>query len=117
MLMKKITVVLAAIVLAACTTPGDLLTSQPTIAATSDKDPRTYALCVLPQWQEHDAGVTMSETISGYRLISYVQSVGQTNELLEVLRTEAGSEVRLYQRMPGVTIGRSRITASVKSCL
>lgn len=107
----------AATILAGCTTPGDLLRGEPTVAAVSSKDAKAYALCVLPKWQEHHAGVTMNDTVDGYRLVSAVESVGQTNELLEIRRVEAGSEVRLYQRMPGVGIGRSRIIASVRNCL
>ncbi|MCO7634147.1 hypothetical protein NJF54_20195 [Pseudomonas guariconensis] len=104
-------------VLAGCTTPGDLLKSKPTIVAETSKSPKAYALCVLPGWQEHQASATMNETLTGYRLISSAESIGQTNELLEIKQTARGSEVRLYQRMPGMTLGRSRITSSVNSCL
>lgn len=103
--------------LAGCTTPGDLLKSSPTIMAETTKEPKAYALCVLPEWQEHQAGATMSETLTGYRLISSAESIGQTNELLEIKQTVHGSEVLLYQRMPGITMGRSKITSSVKKCL
>lgn len=104
-------------VLVGCTTPSDLLDSNPTIVAKTLKSPKAYALCVLPGWQEHQAGVTMSETLTGYRLISSAESIGQTNEVLEIKQTANGSDVRLYQRMPGITIGRSRITTSVNNCL
>jgi len=103
--------------LAGCTTPGDLLKSDPTIVAETSKSPKAYALCVLPVWQEHQAGATMNETLTGYRLISSAESIGQTNEVLEINKTTRGSDVRLYQRMPGITIGRSKIISSVNSCL
>ncbi|AGN82032.1 hypothetical protein N5K35_31785 [Pseudomonas sp. GD03651] len=103
--------------LAGCTTPGDLLKSTPTIVGETSKTPKAYALCVLPGWQEHQAGVTMNETLTGYRLISSAESIGQTNELLEIKQNPHGSEVKLYQRMPSISIGRSKITSSVKKCL
>ncbi|MNJ39521.1 hypothetical protein D3C77_343960 [compost metagenome] len=103
--------------LAGCTTPGDLLQNTPTIVAKTTKTPKAYALCVLPGWQEYQVGVTMNETVSGYRLISSAETIGQTNELLEIKQTPEGSEVRLYQRMPGISLGRSRITSSVNNCL
>jgi len=59
----------------------------------------------------------MNETLTGYRLISSAESIGQTNELLEIKQIPRGSEVKLYQRMPGISIGRSKITSSVKNCL
>lgn len=103
--------------LGGCTTPGDLLKSNPTIMAETSKSPKEYAMCVLPGWQEHQAGATMNETLTGYRLTSSAESIGQTNELLEIKQTAHGSQVRLYQRMPGMTIGRSKITSSVYNCL
>ncbi|AVD82706.1 hypothetical protein C4Q28_11350 [Pseudomonas sp. SWI6] len=105
------------VLLVGCTTPGDLLKNSPTIQAETSKTPKAYALCVLPGWQEHQAGATMNETLTGYRLISSAESIGQTNELLEITQSPRGSEVRLYQRMPGMSIGRSKITSSVKNCL
>lgn len=109
--------ILGLALLAGCTTPGDLLKSRPTIVAETPKSPKSYALCVLPGWQEHQASVTMNETLTGYRLISSAESIGQTNELLEIKKTANGSEVRLFQRMPGMTLGRSKITSSVNNCL
>ncbi|EKT4527582.1 hypothetical protein QEM33_000102 [Pseudomonas putida] len=109
--------ILGLAVLAGCTTPGDLLKGTPTIMAETPKTPKAYALCVLPGWQEHQAGVTMNETLTGYRLISSAESIGQTNELLEIKQIPHGSEVKLYQRIPGISIGRSKITSSVKKCL
>jgi len=115
--MKALLLAMGLGLLAGCTTPGDLLKGSPTIVAETSKSPKAYALCVLPEWQEHQAGATMNETLTGYRLVSSAESIGQTNELLEIKKTAHGSEVRLYQRMPGITIGRSKITSSVKNCL
>ncbi|MBH3372862.1 hypothetical protein EGJ22_06845 [Pseudomonas sp. p99-361] len=115
--MNSVVTIVALILLAGCTTPGDLLKSTPTIVSETSKTPKAYALCVLPEWQEHQAGVTMNETLTGYRLISSAESIGQTNELLEIKQTTHGSEVKLYQRMPGISIGRSKIMSSVKKCL
>ncbi|WP_422419117.1 hypothetical protein [Pseudomonas sp. GZD-222] len=107
----------AVALLTGCTTPGDLIKSSPTIVAKTTKAPKAYALCVLPGWQEHQAGATMNETLTGYRLISSAESIGQTNELLEIKQAPEGSEVRLYQRMPSISLGRSKITSSVNNCL
>lgn len=103
--------------LAGCTTPGDLLETEPTIIANTAKDAKAYALCVLPEWQEFFVGTTMNETSQGYRLIMAVEGMQITNELLDIKRVEQGSEIRLYQRLPGVTMGRAKVTSPVNACL
>jgi len=82
--MRVLIGVVGLVALAGCTTPGDLLNSDPTIVAKTAKSPKAYALCVLPSWQEHQAGATMNETLKGYRLVSSADSIGQTNEVLEI---------------------------------
>ncbi|MBK5407592.1 hypothetical protein JFU58_03430 [Pseudomonas sp. TH34] len=102
--------------LAGCVSPSDLRTNTPTISATTKKDPKKYALCVFPQWQDARSEATMSETENGYRLV--IGAMQLTDELLEIKKTPAGSAVAFYQRvawMPGV--GRTAIEAAVRNCL
>lgn len=115
--MRMLFALLAAAVLIGCTTPGDLMRKEPTIAAVTDKSPRSYALCVFPLWQEHRRSATMHETADGYRLLIVAEGAGQTDELLEVRRTSTGSDVRLYQRTPWVSIGRGQVASSARDCL
>ncbi|XCY77399.1 hypothetical protein QLG25_13845 [Pseudomonas sp. CBR-F] len=107
---------IGAVLLAGCTTPGDLQGGSPTINASSNKAPKQYALCVMPKWQDARSGATMTETSTGYRLIVATDST--TEELLEVNRSPNGSSVALYQRLswaPGY--GRSAIEKAVRDCL
>lgn len=114
--MRKAITGLALIVLAGCSTPGDLKQNDPTISATSTKSPKQYALCVFPKWQEERSASTMSETENGYRLI--VATDMTTDELLEVADSGKGSKVALYQRMPWSKMwGRWALEDAVHKCL
>nr|WP_256347312.1 hypothetical protein [Pseudomonas gingeri] len=112
-------ILIGALVLAAlagCVSPSDLKGNTPSVSATSKKDPKQYALCVFPKWQDARSEATMSETDSGYRLV--IGAMQMTDELLEVKKSGTGSSVSFYQRvawMPGV--GRTAIELAVKSCL
>jgi uncharacterized lipoprotein YajG len=106
----------AVALLAGCVSPGDLESKDPSISASTAKDPKRYALCVLPRWQDARSDVSMSETEHGYRLIA--ASSNMTDELLSIKRTSKGSTVRLYQRMawaPGY--GRGDMEQAVRNCL
>lgn len=108
---------LALIILPGCTTPGDLLKGDPTVSKITNKDPKAFALCVYPEWQEYQSTATMSETTDGYRLVSGGEINRQTNDVLDIKRTASGSTVKLYQRMAWQQIGRSKITESLNRCL
>lgn len=113
---KVFGVFITIVMLAGCTTPGDLRGGKATISASSSKAPKQYALCVMPKWQDARSGATMTETASGYRLIVATDSTAE--ELLEVNRASSGSTVALYQRLswaPGY--GRSAIETAVRDCL
>ncbi|MEN5029082.1 hypothetical protein [Pseudomonas sp. Ps21-P2] len=114
--MRILIVALAVAVLSGCVSPSDLKSKTPTTSATTDKSPRQYATCVFPKWQDARSEAVMSETADGYRLV--VGAMQMTDELLEVKKTSAGSQIAFYQRvawMPG--FGRSAIEEAVKSCL
>lgn len=101
---------------AGCVSPSDLKGNIPTTKAVTEKSPKDYALCVFPQWQDARSEATMSETQNGYRLV--IAAMNLTDELLEVSRTDAGSSVVFYQRVPWMPgLGRSDIERAVKSCL
>ncbi|RON88425.1 hypothetical protein [Pseudomonas fluorescens] len=102
--------------LAGCVSPGDLESKDASISASTAKDPKRYALCVLPKWQDARSDVTMSETEYGYRII--VATNNMTDELLSIRKTSNGSAVKLYQRMawaPGY--GRGDMEKAVRGCL
>lgn len=102
--------------LAGCVSPGDLEGNDPSINASTAKDPKRYALCVFPKWQAARADSSMVETEDGYRL--WIASGNMADELLDIKKTATGSSVVLRQRMawsPG--LGRSAIEGAVKSCL
>ena len=108
--------VMAVLILAGCVSPSDLKTNKPTLSSVTSKEPKQYALCVLPRWQDARSEASMSETESGYRLV--VGEFQLTDELLEVQKMSSGSKVDFFQRvawMPGV--GRTAIESAVRECL
>ncbi|NIL19676.1 lipoprotein [Pseudomonas sp. AN3A02] len=114
--MRILIAAVAVVMLAGCSTPGDLKKGEASIKASTSKSPKQYALCVFPRWQDARSGAAMSETERGYRLT--VSTDMTTDELLEINKSASGSSVRLYQRLawaPGV--GRAAIERSVRDCL
>jgi uncharacterized lipoprotein YajG len=114
--MKLIVGALAVALLAGCVSPGDLQKNDPSFKAATAKDPKRYALCVFPKWQDARSDASMSETESGYRLL--VASNNMTDELLDIRKAPKGSSVTLYQRMawsPGY--GRGDMKQAIKDCL
>ncbi len=102
--------------LVGCVSPSDLKGNSPTTKAVTKKSPKDYALCVFPQWQDARSEATMSEHLNGYRLV--IAAMNLTDELLEVSKTDTGSLVVFYQRVPWMPgVGRSAIEGAVKSCL
>jgi hypothetical protein len=108
--------VLAVAFLAGCVGPGDLEQNKPSIAATTKKDPKGYALCVFPKWQNARTDASMSETENGYRLL--IASNNMADEMLDVAKTPQGSSVILHQRMAwSMMPGRTAVESAVRSCL
>ncbi|WP_212805499.1 hypothetical protein [Pseudomonas sp. Eqa60] len=104
-----------ALTLGGCVGPGDLERNDPSLRLSTKKDPKSYALCVFPKWQNARNDSSMSETESGYRLLV---ASAMADELLEIRKTSSGSDVTLYQRMAWSAMpGRSAIESAVKSCL
>jgi uncharacterized lipoprotein YajG len=107
---------LAVALLAGCASPSDLRSGTPTVSTVTTKNPKAYALCVFPQWQDARSEAAMSETQNGYRLL--IAASGQSDELLDITAKGTGSSVRFYQRvawLPG--FGRAAVESAVKSCL
>lgn len=107
---------LAVALLAGCVGPGDLARNDPSLAATTAKDPKRYALCVFPKWQDARTDASMSETENGYRLL--IASNNMADEMLDIVKTAKGSSVVLHQRMAwSMMPGRSAVESAVRSCL
>jgi uncharacterized lipoprotein YajG len=114
--MRVLIGVVAMALLAGCVSPTDLESNDPTVRATTSKDPKRYALCVFPKWQASRTDSSMVETETGYRL--WVASNNMADELLDVKKTADGSSVILRQRMAWSAMpGRSGIETAVRSCL
>lgn len=114
--MRILIATVAVAMLAGCVSPGDLESKDPSIAASSTKDPKKYALCVLPKWQDARSDVTMSETEYGYRLVA--ASNNMTDELLSIRKVSNGSSVKLFQRLAwGPGWGRTDMEKAVRNCL
>ncbi|WP_124303130.1 hypothetical protein [Pseudomonas chlororaphis] len=107
----------AVAMLAGCTTPSDLLKDSPELSATTKKDPRTFAICVYPSWQDYRSSAVMSETSAGYRIVAGNDMNGQTDDVLDIRKSSSGSVVRLYQRMAWQQLGRGDLKNSINRCL
>jgi hypothetical protein len=104
------------LILAGCYSPSALVEKGPVLSASSSKTPKNYALCVFPQWQEHRPDATMSETETGYRIISGNDM--NTNEILSISKTASGSSVKFYQRAYlDFGSGKENALRSTKACL
>lgn len=104
------------LLLAGCYSPNSLIQKGPTFSATTAKSPKKYALCVFPQWQESRPDATMSETETGYRLISGNDM--NTNEILQIAKNTSGSSVKFYQRAYlDFGSGKEIALRSSKACL
>lgn len=115
--MKLFVGALALVALAGCSTPSDLLRGAPELSATTKKNPKAYALCVYPHWQDYRSSAVMSETVDGYRIIAGSEINGQTDDVLVISRAPGGSIVKLFQRMAWQQMGRSEVKNSFTSCL
>lgn len=115
--MKLFVGALAMVVLAGCTTPSDLLKGAPELSANTRKDPKAYALCVYPSWQDYRSSAVMSETSTGYRLVAGNDMNGQTDDVLDIRNIKGGSAVKLYQRMAWQQLGRADLKKSFNSCI
>lgn len=114
--MQILIAAVAVAMLAGCVSPGDLEAKDPSITASSAKDPKKYAFCVFPRWQDARSDVTMSETEYGYRLVA--ASNNMTDELLSIRKISSGSSVKLFQRLAwGPGWGRSNMEKAVRNCL
>jgi hypothetical protein len=106
----------SALLSAGCYSPGTLVQKGPTFSASTGKTPKSYALCVFPQWQESRPDATLSETQTGYRLISGNDM--NTNEILNISKTASGSAVKFYQRAYlDFGSGKESALRSTKACL
>jgi uncharacterized lipoprotein YajG len=103
--------------LAGCTTPSDLLKGSPELSASTKKDPKAYALCVYPSWQDYRSSSIMSETTTGYRIVAGNDFNGQTDDVLDIKKASSGSTVKLFQRMAWQRLGRSELKNSFNNCL
>lgn len=105
---------LAVALLAGCSSPADLMSSPPEVTVTTTKSPKSFALCVFPQWQEQSSTAVMSETDNGYRLVNGFGQ--QTDDVLDITKGYAGTVANLYQRVAWSQIGRSSIRDSIQKC-
>lgn len=54
-----------ALLLGGCVSPSDLERNEPSIKVSTKKEPKQYALCVLPRWQDARSDVSMSKLSMG----------------------------------------------------
>ncbi|QBF27446.1 hypothetical protein EXN22_17805 [Pseudomonas tructae] len=114
--MRILVVAVGLVMLAGCVSTADLEQNKPSIAASTSKDPKRYALCVFPKWQASRTDASMAETEDDYRL--WVASNNMADELLDIRKIASGSSVTLRQRMAWSAMpGRSGIESAVRSCL
>lgn len=112
--MKLFVGALAVALLAGCSSPSDLMSSAPQVTITSAKTPKDFALCVFPSWQDHNSNASMTETSTGYRIVSGFAQ--QTDDVLDVTKAKMGSSAKLYQRVAWSQMGRGTLRDSLQKC-
>lgn len=112
--MKSIVGPLAFALLAGCSSPSDLMSSAPAATVTTTKTPKAFALCVFPDWQEHNSNASISETANGYRLVNGFAQ--QTDDVLDINQAKSGSVAKLYQRVAWSQLGRGGLRDSLQKC-
>lgn len=85
------------VLLAGCVSPADLEEAGPTLESRTEKSARDYSRCLTPRWQDLNAGVTSTETESGYRIRLNIDMVG-TPAMALVDEGAEGTKVRVYTR-------------------
>lgn len=109
--MKLFVGALAVALLAGCSSPSDLMSTSPAVTVASAKTPKAFALCVFPEWQEHNSNASMTETSAGYRLVN-----GFADDVLDISQTKSGSVAKLYQRVAWSQLGRGGLRDSLQKC-
>lgn len=99
----------AALCVAGCATPN-----SPSKTFTSGKSPEEVGECVLPKWQALRTGTEKSGTAKHMRLT--VSSKLAADEILDIYKTQTGSEISWYQREP-LAFGRGNLNKAVRDCL
>ncbi|POA52137.1 MULTISPECIES: hypothetical protein [unclassified Pseudomonas] len=112
--MRILIAAVAFAVLAGCSSSADLMSSTPEVTVTSAKTPKAFALCVFPEWQEHNSNASMTETSTGYRLVNGFAQ--QTDDVLDIREAKSGSVAKLYQRVAWSQIGRGGLRDSLQQC-
>ncbi|EIK97218.1 hypothetical protein PMM47T1_08751 [Pseudomonas sp. M47T1] len=100
---------LTALCLAGCATPN-----APSKTFTSTKSPEEVGACIYPKWQALRVGTDKSGSQKHMRLT--VSSKMAADEILDIYKTQTGSEVSWYQREP-LTFGRGELNRAVRECL
>jgi hypothetical protein len=114
--MKLFVGALAVAVLVGCASTDSLLNDKPSGVYSTTKSPQQYAKCVVPKWQNARRGISSFETEEGFRVVA--EDDMNTNEVLDIAASGAGSKVSLYQRMPWSKMpGRGAIEAAVSACI
>lgn len=98
-----------AVCVAGCATPN-----APTKTFTSAKPPEEVGACILPKWQALRPDTDKSGNQKHMRLT--VSSKLAADEILDIYKTQTGSEVSWYQREP-LTFGRGALNKAVRECL
>lgn len=100
---------LAAVCVAGCATPN-----APTKTFTSAKTPEEVGECILPKWQALRPDTDKSGSAKHMRLT--VSSKLAADEILDIYKTQTGSEISWYQREP-LAFGRGALNKAVRECL
>jgi uncharacterized protein YceK len=112
--MRILVAIVAAALLAGCSSVSSLEEGNPELSASTTKEPAKYAKCLMPKWQEINAATTSTETDTGYRLLLNLDYVG-ASALANIDRSGSGSQVKIYKS--SAIMGGGKWGAAARSCL
>lgn len=110
---RRAWVAVAALALAGCTSPNDLLKKDPVFFGHTAKSPRDYAQCVADGWRNQGEQVRMVATPNGYDVIDE-GSVGPIGVLRVVQYASGKVEVRMAARS---SYGSQNLVQSANLCM
>lgn len=90
--------------------------NTPSLVLTTAKTPSDYAQCVYPKWQKQQLATKLSEQRNRATIVS--ESPIAADQILEVHKAPAGSEVSVYLRATLVSaLGTTPLESAARECL
>ena len=116
MRLKFAVLIIAALIVSGCSSPGALRSSGPDLNLTSNKPAKVVAPCIADGWENSgvfgNVPISMRPTQMGYS-VSWINGAGGVGMLADIGEEGTGSRTKYYR---GAVLGSSGFEAAVKNC-